>query len=173
MSSVVIKGDTSGSITLQAPAVAGSSLITLASGQTGTINVAGPAFHANAAGTQTLTALASTKILFPTEDFDTNTDFASSRFTPSAAGYYQINSSVRSTISSAPQSSQTTIVKNGVAWSSTTLISTGSPICTFISDIVYCNGTTDYIEIEATLNGGGTITVLSSSFFSGCLIRGA
>ena len=40
MSSVVISGDTSGSITLQAPAVAGSSVLTLPTG-TGTVTVAG------------------------------------------------------------------------------------------------------------------------------------
>lgn len=172
MSSISIAGDTSGAVTLSVPAVAGTNTVTVAA-QTGTLNAAGPAFHTNAAGTQTLTALATTKILFATEDFDTNNNFASSTFTPTVAGYYQISCSLRSSVATSSQSSQTTIYKNGVGWSSTTLIASTTTICTFISDIVYCNGTTDYIEIYGTVNGTGTITVLNSTFFSGCLIRGA
>ena len=169
---VGLAGSTSGTVTLKAAAVAGSNTVTIA-GQTGTLNADGPAFHTNAAGTQTLTALSNTKILFATEDFDTNNNFASSTFTPTVAGYYQISASVRSSFGTTSASSQTFIFKNGAGWSSTTILASTATICSYLSDIVYCNGTTDYIEIYATVNGTGTITVLNSSFFSGCLIRGA
>lgn len=167
---ILLSGSSSGTTTLAA-ASAASGIVTIAA-QTGTLNAAGPAFHANAAGTQTLTALSNTKILFATEDFDTNNDFASSRFTPSVAGYYQISSSVRSSFGTTSASSQTFIYKNGAAWSSTAILASTATICSHLSDVVYCNGTTDYIEIYATVNGTGTITVLNSSFFSGCLVRG-
>lgn len=172
MSSLVISGDTSGAVTLTVPTVAGTNTVTVAA-QTGTLNVAGPAFHANAGGAQTVSSGVSTKITFTTEDFDTNSNFASSRFTPTVEGYYQINGSVRSSFGTSATSSQVNIFKNGSSWSTTTIIAGGGNICSFISNIVYCNGTTDYIEIYATVAGTGTITVLNSSFFSGCLIRGA
>ena len=135
---------------------------------------AGPTFHATSAGTQTVTSGAATKILFASEDWDTNSNFASSTFTPTVAGYYQINAIVRATFGTTATGSGITIYKNGAAWSVNNAIASSSTgTYTAISDIVYCNGSTDYIEIYSTQNGTGTITITNVSFFSGCLVRGA
>ena len=59
-------------------------------------NVAGngPVFEATAAGSQSINSGAYTKVLFATENYDTNNNFASSTFTPTVAGYYQIGGNV-------------------------------------------------------------------------------
>jgi hypothetical protein len=55
-------------------------------------NVAGngPAFSATKSANQTVTSGVFTTITFDTEQFDTNNNFASNTFTPTVAGYYQI-----------------------------------------------------------------------------------
>ena len=162
-------GSTSGTITVQAAAVAGTNTITIAA-QTGTLNAAGPAFHATAAGSQTLTSNTATKILFATEDFDTNNNFASSTFTPTVAGYYQITVRVQVQVGTTANYISPSIYKNGVLWSSSQGASvTATSMSALVTDIVYCNGTTDTIDGYAVAVGTGTITVVTSSFFSGCL----
>jgi hypothetical protein len=110
MSSISIAGDTSGSIILQAPSVSGSTTLTLPT-TSGTIitNTAGtvtqtmlatgvagtgPAVSAYESGNQSISSNVWTKVTLGTEEFDTNNNFASSRFTPTVAGYYQINGSI-------------------------------------------------------------------------------
>jgi len=132
-----------------------------------------PAFHAGSAGTQTVTNSVNTKVTL-TEDFDTNADFASSRFTPSVAGYYQINAVCAATAGTALTYVGPLIYKNGSVYSYgyfpgyASTNGFGS-----VSDIVYCNGTTDYIELYIRVAGTGTLTVGSATIFSGSLIRGA
>lgn len=55
-----------------------------------------PAFSAYQSVAQTLASTTITKITFTTEEFDTNScyDTSTSRFTPTVAGYYQINGSL-------------------------------------------------------------------------------
>lgn len=132
-----------------------------------------PAFHATAGGAQTVSNGVNTKITL-TEDFDTNTDFSSSRFTPSVAGYYQINGAVWSTAGTSMTYAGALIYKNGSSYS----LSYGAAYTTtaangIVSDIVYLNGSTDYVELYGRANGSGTLTITNNTFFSGCLIRGA
>lgn len=130
----------------------------------------GPAFRAYNSSAQSITANTFTKVNFDTEAFDTNNNFSSSRFTPTVAGYYQINASL------IPGGTGTTraligIFKNGAAdtfgndfQSATYNVS--------VSGLVYCNGTTDYIEIYTFINATSpTITSGSANPFSGCLVR--
>lgn len=155
MSSIVVAGDTSGSITLQAPAVAGSTVLTLPA-QTGTVMVNGPAFSAGLAGSQTLTAGILTKLIWDIEEYDTNNNFASNRFTPTIAGYYQINVSVYTSTASTNQSLY--IYKNGIAYKqicyqpgATQWLMWGGSL------LVYCNGSSDYIEIYMSMQTGGIL----------------
>ena len=172
MGSVTLNGATSGQITLQPTAVAGTNTVTVAA-QTGTLNVAGPAFHATAGGAQTVTSGTNTLVTL-VEDFDTNSNFASNRFTPTVAGYYQINAVTWATAGTSMTYTGALIYKNGTqyslgygaAWSSTG--ASGS-----VSDIVYLNGSTDYVELYIRVSGTGTLTVSNNTSFSGCLIRGA
>ena len=70
-----------------------SGILPVAYGGTG-LSAGGPAFSAYQSSAQSVTSSTYTKILFQTEDFDTNSNFASSTFTPTVAGYYQISAAV-------------------------------------------------------------------------------
>ena len=176
---LVLAGATSGSTTIQAtdattqtitlPANSGT-VITTASTFAGT----GPAFRAYQSTAQSaLTANIETKILLQTEDFDTNNNFASSRFTPTVAGYYQINASMQ--INGSTTVAYVILYKNGSAYRYGSLVATttNNPIST-VSDIVYLNGSTDYIEMYGA-SGLSQAPAASSTLtsMSGCLIRGA
>ena len=137
-------------------------------------NVAGngPAFSAsrNGAGNQTVSATTYTKVLFPTEAFDTNSNFASSTFTPTVEGYYQINAKVgfNSTGESLIQ-----LYKNGaVHRTGNDLV--GTVYGLVLSALVYANGTTDYFEVYG-YPGAGTIFDGGPgvTYFEGFLARSA
>lgn len=168
-----LAGSTSGTITLAATAVAGTNTVTIAA-QTGTLNAAGPAFHVGVAGTQTFTTNTVTKVTFTVEDFDTNNNFASSTFTPTVAGYYQINGVFWFIASTAATDANAMIYKNGALYSQARAANYGTAQASCpISDIVYCNGTTDFIEFYGRATGTGTLTASTNIFFSGSLVRGA
>lgn len=177
MSQVVIAGDTSGTITLQAPAVSGSTTLTLPA-TTGTVMVNGPAFSAYSTSNQAVTSGTTTKLTLDTEAFDTNNNFASSRFTPTVAGYYQINGKIRATGTGVTANAN--LYKNGsllIIGSYTA--ATGAPVFGTVSTIVYLNGSTDYIELYGyadTTVGSPTfqyISIGNNCEMTGCLIRGA
>jgi hypothetical protein len=194
MASVVISGDTSGAVTITAPAVAGTPTLTLPT-TTGTIlttastavvtqamlstNVAGngPVFSACASGSQALTQNTWNKVLFGTEIFDTNNNFASSRFTPTVAGYYQISSNINFGSGANVTDSRVSLYKNGLVYVSGTAIGATNSNGTPFTGLAYANGSTDYFEIYAytgtastTLYGdaGGPYTT-----FQGVLVRSA
>jgi hypothetical protein len=134
----------------------------------------GPAFRAAPSTAQTITTATYTKVTLGTETFDTNGNFASSRFTPTVAGYYQINTSVNLQATTSLSSVVASIYRNGVFYSFvSTAPSSSQAGAVGYSDIVYCNGTTDYIEMYARAVGTGTITVRDDSAFSGALVRAA
>jgi hypothetical protein len=178
MSSIVIAGDTSGSVTLSAPAVAGTVTVTLpaASGTmlttaTAGVPVNGPAFSAWQSSAQTLTSNVLTKILYQSELWDTNSNYdtSTSRFTPTVAGYYQINAAVCTGASSSQQ--LLAIYKNGALYQRNDIPSIN---INQISSIVSLNGSTDYIEIYASF-GTGQITSanVNLNWFNGAMVRGA
>ena len=173
--SMIISGD--GTITgLTAGGLPASTVTqaTLATPVAGT----GPAFSAYAGASTTLTNNADTKVLFDTEEFDTNSNFASSRFTPTVAGYYQINGAVRIQTVSYGNTVYITLYKNGAAYKLGNLViqpNTGDPIF-IVTSVVYMNGSTDYVEIYAYQNFGSTRTTQASSattYFNGAMVRGA
>jgi hypothetical protein len=171
MSSVVIAGDTSGSITLDAPAVAGTTTLTLPA-TSGTVMVNGPAFFASKSTTQTLSAATFTKVTFDSELFDTNNNFSSSAFTPTVAGYYQIScgfyTGVNTLFVIQAYKNNNTIFEMARA-------TTGSGGATIGgSGLIYCNGTTDYIELYAYLLAGGAVGIANEyGWFSAAMVRGA
>jgi hypothetical protein len=141
-----------------------------------TFAATGPAFSAYPNANQTVTNSTFTKIALNTELFDTNSCFDSTtnyRFTPTVAGYYQVNASMGFT------GTVTRVIidiyKNGSEYlRGTDLVVTGNNVST--SSLVYCNGTTDYLEAFAFIVGSGTLTVVGNSVltqFSGAMVRGA
>ena len=180
MSSVIISGDTSGSITLSAPAVSGTNTATLPAA-TGTVMISGnmPAFFAYLTADQSITSTTYTKIAYDAKVFDTNNNFASSRFTPTVAGYYQIAGGFdNSDTTAGVVRTVLTIYKNGSQFIHLSDFQTSACLTINGSALVYCNGSTDYIEMYGFINGTGPkFTGLVGSVYytwmSGTLVRGA
>jgi len=195
MSSIVVSGDTSGAITIAAPAVAGTNTLTLPAA-TGTIlttastvvvtqamlstNVAsnGPAFCAYNSADQSISSATWTKVTLNTEEFDTNSNFASSRFTPTVAGYYQIDGTIcltGSTITNA----LTAIYKNGSQYlrgfQASLTSGNSNAFIGGLATIVYMNGSTDYLELYGYITAGSPAFAsgLAYTHLSGALIRSA
>ena len=172
MTSLVINGDTSGSITLQAPAASGSSVHTLPAA-TGTVMVSGnmPAFSAYGNAYTSITANVATKILFQVEEFDTNNNFASSRFTPTVAGYYVFAAGVG--FVDANGTGILVLYKNGSSHKVVTYQASAAGGF-YGSAFAYANGTTDYFEIY--INEAHSQRVAGNQdngYFQGYMVRAA
>jgi hypothetical protein len=146
----------------------------LATGVAGT----GPAFAAYANSTTTLTADTFVKVTFGVEVFDTNNNFASSRFTPTVAGYYQVNACLNMNFWNGIIFSAS-IYKNGSLYNQgqTAYPQTVGGVRAMISSLVYCDGSTDYIEIYGYQYAASSNNVVSatqtSTWFNASLVRAA
>jgi len=173
MSSIVISGDTSGAITLAAPSVAGTNTATLPAAA-GTVMVSGnmPTFSYYQSSAQTLSGGVSTKLTFTSSDFDTTGGmYASSRFTPTVAGYYQIIGAFA--VGASASNCTTAVYKNGSEFKRGINIQASSALQS-VTAIVYCNGSTDYIEIYGTSQAGQALATGSNlTYFQGILVRSA
>jgi hypothetical protein len=175
MASLIPSGSASGtgSMTLAAPTTNLNQTITLPDA-TGTVMVSGnmPAFSAYPSATQSSISNGTwTKVTLDLKDFDTNSNFASSRFTPTVAGYYQINGSVYSNATTAnPSDVRSAIYKNGSLFKGVRQVGgTGSPM---ISCVVFLNGSTDYVELYGFLdNATGGQFLVTYTNMSGSLVR--
>jgi len=146
---------------------------------TGTVMVSGnmPAFSAYANVSQTISSATFTKVTFGVEDYDTNNNFASSTFTPTVAGYYQINLTGGFFGSGSPTREIIALYKNGSVllrvFDSSVLVSIASG-----SILVYMNGSSDYLDVYALMTSTGTVVIsstLTSETFriNGSLVRAA
>jgi hypothetical protein len=135
-----------------------------------------PTFSAyKSGGTQTFSTATWTKITFATESWDEPGCFASSTFTPTSAGYYSINTGLYHTQVSNGDF-HIAIYKNGSAWQRLTSVGTIAGVSELHGgqSLVYCNGTTDYIEIYAKGDNGGNVSISDGAtltYFSGIGIR--
>jgi len=177
MSSIKLKGSTSGEITISAPAVAGTNTLTIPA-QTGNITVAGPAFHAYVSSNQTLTSGVWTKAQMDTKAFDTDGEFDATtnyRFTPTVAGYYHFMYGAR-LYATSQSTGVVAIYKNGGGAGGVQSNSNGTLPnynAKFVSGLVYMNGSTDYVEAYSYI-GGTTPSIqagINTSFFQGYLVR--
>ncbi|NDB58082.1 hypothetical protein EB001_06530 [bacterium] len=187
MSSVVIAGDTSGSVTLAAPSVAGTTTLTLPS-TSGTVltsvspasdlpsSIKGPTFSAYSVASQSTSANVFLKVACGTEEWDTNSNYDNTtnyRFTPTVAGYYQVSCFV--SLNATTTRLIASIYKNGSQikkvfdLGDVAAVSNGGG-----SAIVYCNGSTDYLELYArTANANSIISSGGETMFQAALIRSA
>jgi hypothetical protein len=124
-------------------------ILPVANGGTG-LSAGGPAFSAYNIAVQTVTTNVATKVSLDTEVFDTNSNFATGRFTPTVAGYYQITASCQFLGTATPYMQ---IYKNGSAFANNIVPSSANGILQ-IACLIFCNGSSDYIEIYATSYGG-------------------
>ena len=170
-SGIVQTADTSGILQLQSN---GTTVATLtSSGVNAGIQVASfaaPAFSAYQSSAQTPSANTYTKIIFQTKEFDTNNNFTSSTFTPTVAGYYQINLTATST---AENLSLVSIYKNGSNYKNVGQTN-GTSYGASVSCLIYCNGSTDYIEGYIYITSS-TATIANSqyTYINGSLVRSA
>jgi hypothetical protein len=142
---------------------------------TGTAMVSGnmPAFSAYSIINQTLSSNVVTKILFEVEEFDTNNNFASSRFTPTVAGYYQVMGHTQ------PNNTYcagiVAIYKNGSLYKYGSYNQNGTGVAQpSMSCLVYCNGSTDYVEFYASfVDGQPTTATAPMTWFQGYMVRTA
>lgn len=142
--------------------------------------VNGPAFRAYIATEQAITSGSQQKVTFGSETFDTNSNFTSSRFTPTVEGYYQLNATVRIEGSSGTGEVMITIWKNGGEYSRGTNEQGTEQGANWysmqVSDLAYANGSTDYFEIYIQQTSGSnrnTTAGTNISYFSGAMVRGA
>ena len=115
-----------------------------------------PAFMAKPDGNITISADTVTKLLFATEDFDTDSDYSSSRFTPTTAGKYQVSGAVQwntDTNYNAVLQGRLFVYKNGAQIFRNDMdprVGSGQvPISFFnyINVAVDMNGSSDYLEL--------------------------
>ena len=117
------------------------------------------------------------KITWPSENFDTNNNFASDRFTPTVAGKYLLSGALAWFNYTANDLIVVQIRKNGVSSASgrATVAFTETTVSEAVSStkIFDANGTTDFFEIfgenvdRDTSDVNGTVDV---TYFSGCRI---
>jgi hypothetical protein len=191
MSSVSIQGNASGTgiFTIASPNSNTNRTLTLPD-NTGTIITTastvsypkgGPAFRAyNDSDDTGKTGATFVKIRLNTENFDTNNCFDSTtnyRFTPNVAGYYQFNMGCWINASNIALT-QIDIYKNGSSVSGGQFFNVASGVTSNIvnmSDVVYLDGSTDYVEFYAyATTTAGTWTIKGTSRYtwaSGFLAR--
>ena len=156
-----------GNITL--PAVSGTAMV---SGNM-------PAFRAYQNSTQSVSNGVITKVKFDAKTFDTATCFDATtnyRFTPNVSGYYQINTNITFGTGSASGYVGAYIYKNGSVYSQMFLPDSVQGVTCFLGDIIYFNGSTDYIETYWIQNSGLSQNLQTGSnytYFSGSMVRSA
>lgn len=135
-----------------------------------------PTFNAYVGTSQAINAATFTVCNINTELFDTNSCFDTStyRFTPTVAGYYQVNAQV------AFQSAATLVIasvyKNGNRGQVEGLIwTTGGLTVVSCAGIVYLNGTGDYLDLRAYSDSTANTVVdgKNNTAFSATLVRPA
>ena len=163
--------------------LSGNVAITLHSSGVPLLNT--PSFRAQATASQSITSATYTKVnidtVSATNCFDSNGWFNTStnRYTPQVAGYYNFKGNLYVTGTS--QTLQiSTIYKNGERYGTATILrlSTSSTITISVSEFIYMNGTTDYVEFYGLVTGTSPSFVyatgpLVTSVFEGFLVRAA
>lgn len=137
----------------------------------------GPIFRVYAASAVTALSATDAKINFDTKTagdmsaFDTANafDLTADRFQPQTAGYYQITGGFEA--ATGASTLVASIRKNGALYATST---TAGALRAYVSDIVYFNGTSDYIELFGFSSGSQNTKVGANvTYFSGYLARAA
>ena len=145
---------------------------------TGNVVTDAPAFRAYLSSNQSISNNVWTKVQFDSEDFDTNSNYdnvTNYRFTPTVAGYYQIN--FRTRFNGTSMTTQlSALYKNGsiISYANTGRFATSNDVGVNGGDIMYMNGTTDYLEVYGflTASSGHIFQAANfNTFFSATLVR--
>lgn len=140
-----------------------------------------PAFSVTNTADQTVSSGVATKVVWDSVSFDYGGYFDSTtnyRYTPLVAGLYQFNCSLALDAVTSATRFSLMFVKNGgdtLRYFDFTGSGTGAINVISSSALLHMNGTTDYIEVYASITGTGTLAVKSNSLyiteFSGFLAR--
>ena len=128
--------------------------------------VTNPSFSVHKNGSdQTISSSSPTKVTWSTEEFDTNSDFASSRFTPTVAKKYQLNVGLLLQNLTNNQAFALLIYKNGIVHRQVRIISPGTLTIAgvMLSTVVEANGSTDYFEVYVDSTGDTSYVINGSS----------
>ena len=183
--SLVLQSSGGGSITVQEPATASNFTQTLPAA-TGTVMVSGnqPTFRAFLPSNQTLSNATDTKITLTNEVFDTASCFNNTgstvngipayAFLPNVAGYYQINAIVGGSASVSLVYNWIQIRRSSTEDSRAIYAPYGANSYGSVSNLIFLNGSTDYVELFVQLAGTGTLNALATyTMMSGVLVRAA
>ena len=145
-------------------------------GQMTVAATANPTFSAYSTLTQSTSANVFIKVTCNVEEWDTNSNYDNTtnyRFTPTVAGYYQVSCFV--SLNASTTRLIASIYKNGSQvkkvfdLGDVAAVSNGGG-----SAIVYCNGSTDYLELYArTANANSIISSGGETMFQAAMIRSA
>ena len=153
---------------------------------TGTAMVSGnmPTFSAVLNSNQNVSASTWTKAQINNKQFDTANCYDNStnyRFTPNVAGYYQVNYGVcfNSTANN-PTLLITGLYKNGTRYAGGSIsYTTYTTVTCGFSQVIYMNGSNDYLEVYGYCNGGSgtlffqgnTTSLADTTYFQATLLR--
>lgn len=127
-----------------------------------------PAFNAYSSSTLSLSNSVVTKAPVNVEEFDTNNCYDTTlyRFTPNVAGYYNVFGVGGFYPSGATTAAYVVyIYKNGSSFYAMTFASSNGPaVYANINQLIYLNGSTDYVELYLFQNTGATRSVEGIKF---------
>ena len=133
------------------------------------------AFRGELSATQTVENNTWVKINLDTATIDTDSALVDGKFQPSVAGYYQANGAVYQSCGPSSTLTVSQLHKNGEAIAQgndcNSDVSRGSQV----SDVVYLNGTTDYLELFGYVKTTGTAGIDSNdyrTYLSAVLVSG-
>ena len=136
---------------------------------------AAPTFSAYVASNQAVSSSTYVKVPCNTEEWDTNSNYDNAtnyRFTPTVAGYYQLDGRVST--SGGSTRAFCTIYKNGAEFKRGNDCS-AAVNGVVVSTLVYANVSTDYFELYMYTNIGGTNLTggADQTYFQGSFVRSA
>jgi hypothetical protein len=102
--------------------------------------------------------------LNPQNYFDTTT----SRYQPEIAGYYNFSATL--TVSIVTATATVIIAKNGITQVQGTCGQAESFATGTVTDVIYMNGTTDYVDMRCAAGGANMPLVVAQTSFSGSLV---
>ena len=134
-----------------------------------------PAFSAVIAADQSISAATWTKVVFGTEDLDSDGKFASNAFTPTVAGWYWCHTSQYYELSDAGEANRVKFYKNGsgLAMHGTVMRSadTDQDMILEANALIYLDGD-DYLEVFINSADGVTLASTNSHVFSAFRMTG-
>jgi hypothetical protein len=131
-----------------------------------------PAFSVTGTGNTVITtAFTSTQVAYQTEVYDSDGWFASNRYTPQRAGWYQISCGARVFVVGGGLDKEASI---GLRKNNTVIAIQGGygTVTSAVSQLVYLNGSTDYVDVSiVNANTGNVVQSTSQTYFTGSWVR--